>query len=99
MTTAELESIVHGVALIALVVGVLGAMCWDVFKLALGLVFEFLERRHDQATRIRDARWRAQWNKALREARASGYHGPRAVAFAANSMRTRRAAIAELKGL
>lgn len=99
MSPAELESLSLGVFKLALVAGFLGACMWHLLGLACHLVLAFLERRHDQALRIRDARWRSHWNRAMRDAREAGYIGSRQVAYAANAMRTRRAAIDELRAL
>ncbi|WP_343590348.1 hypothetical protein [Paracidovorax wautersii] len=99
MTPAELEALAVVVCELALLAGFVGACFWQLFRLACELVLSFLARRHDKALRIRDARWRSHWNRALRDAREAGYTGSRQVAFAANAMRTRRAAIDELRAM
>lgn len=99
MTAEDLQSLARGVAMLALVCGFAGALCFDVARGVCRLLGDYFERRADKAWRIREARWRAHWNNALREAQQSGYEGRRAIAYAANTMRTRKAAIAELEAL
>ena len=99
MTEQELQHFAWAVAQISLAMGFLGGFAYSFMCMVMDWLLEVLDRRDRQALRIRDARWRAQWNRAKREAREAGYTGRRAVAYAFNVMKSRREAIAEMQGL
>lgn len=97
MTDDELRQLVQGVALLAMAFGIIGGWIGAGLVTFVSWVFEALERRADRSTRIVNARWRAHWNKAMREAREAGYTGRRAIVYACHTMKTRRQAIRELE--
>lgn len=99
MTEPELQHFAWAVARIAMAAGVLGAVLWSFLMMCASHFWEWFSRRESQALRIRDARWRAQWDRARREAHEAGYTGRRAIAYTVNIMKSRRQAIAELHDL
>lgn len=99
MTELELQNFAWSVARMSLAVGFLGGFAYSFLMMLTSWAAEAFDRRENQALRIRDARWRAQWNRAMRDAREAGYSGRRAIAYTVNIMKSRREAIAELQDL
>ena len=96
MTEQEIQALVVAVLEVALLGGLLGGFAWALFESACRSMGELIGRRMDKQARIRDARWRARWNRAFRESRQAGLEGREAVAYAVNAIKADKQAALEL---
>lgn len=96
MNEIDLSHFAAAIAELALIFGVLGGMVWHAVMSVAGMFGEYLERRADKQSRIRNARWRARWNRHLREARESGLRGRRVIGRALHAMKADKQAASDL---
>lgn len=99
MTEAELQHFAYRVVEMSIYGGMCGGAAFFIWMCFVDMAISALARWSDKHERIRNARWRAHWLQAMRQAREAGYSGRRAIAYAVDIMKTRRQAIRELEAL
>jgi hypothetical protein len=97
VTVADLQDFLDLCIYVAFIAGLAGGFLARVLSDAASDFLDYIFGLADRQTRIADARWRGHWNVALREAREAGHKGRRAIAYAADAMKTRRQANADLR--